>query len=324
LKCVAIVVSYNSSEELPSCLQSLLAQRDVSLDVWVVDNASKDASAALVRERFPSVHLLANSRNVGFARANNQVFEQADGPYYALVNPDTVLPPDAVATCVQYLEQHPRAGIVGTPLVSPEGRPQPSCQAFLGLWSLFEETFFLDRLPRDPSRPTLRGTTRATREPMEADWLAGAFLVVRQAVIREIGGFDPAFFMYAEEMDWCYRARRAGWKVVYLPAPEVVHVGGASSRPIAGPMFIENMKGRLRFFHKHRGPLAIILARALLAISILFRGLAWESQWAVVRLTGRAPAEALLFRLTIFRAARRWVLRGLPLSPPEIEGAAAP
>jgi len=321
LKCLAVVVSYNSCHELPACLQSLLAQRDVSIELWVVDNASRDTSAALVRERFPQARLLVNVHNVGFARANNQVLEQTDAPYYALVNPDTVLPPEAVATCVAYLESHPHAGIVGTPLVSPEGQLQPSCQAFLGLRSLFEETFYLDRLSRDPSRPRLRGTTRVTVEPTEADWLAGAFLVVRGEVVRQVGGFDPDFFMYAEEMDWCFRARRAGWKVVYLPAPEVVHVGGASSRPIAGPMFVENLKGRLRFLQKHRGPLAVFLARGLLAASVLLRHAAGVARLALLRLLGRSPTDAFLFQLTRFRAARGWVLRGLPLSPPEIEGA---
>ena len=322
LNCTAIVVSYNSSTELPACLQSLSAQRDVTLDIWVVDNASKDGSAALVRDRFPQVRLEVNDSNVGFARANNQVFAHAGGPYFALVNPDTVLPPDTVASCLAFLERSPGVGIVGTRLVSPEGRPEPTCKACLGLWSLFEETFLLDRLlPRTRSRPPLRGTVHTPDRPTEVDWLPGAFLVAREEIVRQVGGFDPDFFMYAEEMDWCFRAHRAGWKVMYLPSPQVVHIGGASSRPIAGPMFVETLKGRLRFLRKHRGPLVTALARVLVAASVLLQSTAAEAKVLLSRATGRDPADALLFRLTIFRAARQWVSRGLPLSPPELEGA---
>ncbi|HEX7079319.1 MAG TPA: glycosyltransferase family 2 protein, partial [Candidatus Eisenbacteria bacterium] len=155
----------------------------------------------------------------------------------------------------------------------------------------------------------------------EVDWIQGAFLVVRGEVVRAVGGFDPEFFMYGEEMDWCYRIRRAGWRVVFLPEPPVVHVGGASSDPIAGPMFVENLKGRVRFLRKHRGPLIAMLARALIAVSVLLR-LAWrEAQGAGRALRGRPVEEPLRTTRAKLRAAARWVARGLPLAPPSFEPA---
>jgi GT2 family glycosyltransferase len=323
--CTVVVVSFNSAAELPACLESLAAQRRVAMDLRVVDNASSDGSAELVRTRFPQARLTVNPANVGFARACNQVLDGTDAPAVALVNPDTVLPPGAIAACLDRLEQDPRAGIVTARIVHPDGRLQPSCHGFPGLLNLFGEAFLLDRmLPAARPLSSLNMTWFAHDRVAEVDWVMGSFLVARGAVCRQVGGFDPDFFMYAEEMEWCFRVRRAGWKVVFLPEPSVVHVGGASSRPIAGPMFVENLRGKLRFFRKHRGRAATLAARGVLAASVLLRHGARELQALAVRLSGHAPAEPLLLRLAMFRAARRWVLRGLPLGPPDLAAGADP
>jgi hypothetical protein len=152
----------------------------------------------------------------------------------------------------------------------------------------------------------------------EVDWIQGAFLVARGAACEQVGSFDPDFFMYGEEMDWCYRLRRAGWKVVFLPAPTVVHLGGASSQPVAGPMFVENLKGRVRFFRKYRGPAAVFAVRALLALAVFTRFVLREGQAAAARLLGRPVPEPVRLRQSMFRSAVRWVLAGLPLSPPPV------
>jgi GT2 family glycosyltransferase len=314
---VAIVVSYNSARDLAPCLASLEAQRGADLEIHVVDNGSSDGSADLVRREFPRVHLTANERNVGFASANNQVLTRVAGVHYALVNPDTVLPPDAVTTCLNHLAGDPSAGVVATRLVFPDGSPQPSCHAFLGLRNLLGETVGLHRLlPGVRAFASLHMPEFAHDRAAEVDWIQGAFLVVRGEVVRTVGALDPDFFMYGEEMDWCRRIRDAGWKIVFLPEPPVVHAGAASSAPVAGPMFVENLKGRVRFLRKHRGPLAATVARGLIATSVLFR-LAWrEAQALGLGAMGGAPDEALRLTRRRFRAAARWVLRGLPVSPP--------
>jgi hypothetical protein len=136
-------------------------------------------------------------------------------------------------------------------------------------------------------------------------------------MIRGLGAFDTEFFMYGEEMDLCLRARRAGWKVLFLPEPPVTHVGGVSSWPIAGPMFVENLKGRVRFLRKHRGSVVAALARGVIALSVVIR-LAWrEVRTLAGSLAGRPPDDALRVDRIMFRSAVRWVLRGLPLSPPD-------
>jgi N-acetylglucosaminyl-diphospho-decaprenol L-rhamnosyltransferase len=310
---IAIVVSYNSADDLPACLASLNAQRGVSLRVHVVDNASSDSSVELVRREFPWVHLTENDRNVGFGRANNQILETEIADDYALVNPDTVVPPDAVATCVRHLREHPDTGVVATRLISPDGTLQPSTHSFLGLWNLFGETVGLDHLmPRLRLVSSLHMPWFAHDRIADVDWLAGAFLLIRGEVVRSVGVFDPSFFMYGEEMDWCRRIRNAGWSVVFLPEPEVVHARGRSSDQDPGPMFVENLKGRVRFLDKHRGGLSAALARTLIAGSILLRWTWSEIRLLGASLVGRAPTPELLRHRARFRHAGRWLFKGMP------------
>ncbi|HEU4726103.1 MAG TPA: glycosyltransferase family 2 protein [Candidatus Eisenbacteria bacterium] len=311
---VAVVVSYNSAHELPACLASLQAQSAVSTEVHVVDNASHDDSVTLIRRDFPAVRLTANRVNAGFAGGNNQILESIPADFYALVNPDTVLPPGALAACVAAMRSHPRVGVAATRLVNPDGSLQPSCHAFLGLRNLFGETFGIHRLlPGLRSLSSLHMPWFAHDRAAEVDWIQGAFLVVRGEVVRTVGGFDPAFFMYGEEMEWCRRMRGAGWSALFLPEPAVVHLGGASSKPVAGAMFVENLKGRLRFLAKHRGPFVLATARALIAVAVLLR-FAWrETRALATRATGRPFSESDRLGLSMFRAATMWVLRGLPV-----------
>jgi len=318
-RCSAIVVSYNSAAHLPQCLSALEAQRGVDADIYVVDNASSDGSGELVRHRFPRVHLVENVKNVGFARGNNQVLEQNTAEFYALVNPDTVASPAALAACVEYLTRDSKSGVVAVRLVYPDGTLQPSCHAFLGLRNLLGETLGAHRLaPGLRQLSSLYMPWFAHDRIAEVDWIDGAFLVVRGEVVRTVGGFDPDFFMYGEEMEWCHRIRRAGWNIVFLPDPAAVHVRGASSGPIAGPMFIENLKGRVRYLRKHRGPMVATAARVIIAVSVLLR-YAWrETQGFGLALTGRRVEERLRLRQTSLRSATRWVLRGLPLTRPDL------
>jgi hypothetical protein len=306
-------VSYNSAAHLEPCLSSLEAQRGVPVRLHVVDNASSDGSADLVRREFPNARLTANPTNVGFARANNQVLMQEPAQFYALVNPDTVLHPDSVATCVKYLVDHAAAGIAATRLVNPDGTLQPSCHAFLGLRNLLGETFGVHRaLPELRALSSLHMPWFRHDRIVEVDWIQGTFLVVRGEVVRTVGGFDDEFFMYGEEMDWCRRIQNAGWRVVFLPEPPVVHIGGASSSPTAGPMFVENLKARVRFLRKHRGAFVATAARAVIAVSVLLR-FAWREAMGFGRaLAGRTADDGPRRSQTMFRAAMRWVLRGLP------------
>lgn len=319
-RCSVVVVSYNSAAHLPACLSALESQEGVNAEIHVVDNASADGSPDLVRRDFPRVRLVEREDNVGFARGNNQILEGSPAEFFALVNPDTIPSATALAVCVQYLKRHPKAGVVATRLVYPDGTLQPSCHAFLGLRNLLGETLGAHRL-----LPALRPLSSLYMPWFDhsrvanVEWVDGAFLVVRGEVVRNVGAFDPEFFMYGEEMDWCLRIGRAGWNVVFLPEPAVIHVREASSTPLAGPMFVEKLKGRVRFLRKHRGPLVAATARAMIAISVLLRSAWREAQVLRHSLAGSAAPEGVRLRQTSLRYAIHWVLQGLPLSAPDLE-----
>ena len=314
-RCVTIVVTYQSRAEIAACLEALRAQEDVRQEVHVVDNASPDGTAGFVRARYPDVRLIANAENVGFARANNQVLESVPADVYVLVNPDAAPSPRAIAACVDVLDQEPEVAIVAPRLVHPDGSLQPSAHGFLDLLNLLGEAFGLDRLFPGSQLGSfhLRGFRHDTRR--EVDWIQGAFLVVRGEAVGRVGGFDPGYFMYGEEMDWCYRMKRAGYRTVFLPEPSVTHIGGASSRPNAGPMFVELLKSRLRFFDLHRGFAAAAVARLLVAIATLLRWLMWETLALLPSGDENARATRRL-RVRMFRAGAGWVVRGMPLSTP--------
>ena len=311
---VSIVVSFNSAAHLPACLTSLERQHDIRNEIHVVDNASSDGSADFVRRDHPNVHLIVNPVNAGFARANNQVLESVPAEFYALVNPDAVLPDGALAACVDYLRSETNVGMVATRLVGADGALQRSCHSFLSLTNLFGETLGLHR-----ALPGLRPLT-SYHLPWfhhdriaDVDWIQGAFLVLRAEVVLRVGAFDSEFYMYGEEMDWCRRIRDAGWRVIFLPGPEVLHVGGGSSDLIAGPMFVESLKARVRYLRKHRGRSAVAMARGLIALSVIVRFLAAETRWSWNRLAGRRGGDRLHLHRDRFRSGIRWVLRGLPM-----------
>jgi GT2 family glycosyltransferase len=301
---------------VPDCLTAIENQEGVEVDIHVVDNASRDDTVDLVRGRFPRVHLIENPENVGFGRANNQILEEIPAVYYALVNPDAVLSPRAIAECVSLMESESDVGVAATRLVFPDGSLHPSCHAFLGLRNLAGETFLLHHaFPNWDPVASLNMTGFAHDRRADVEWIQGAFLVVRGQVCREVGGFDPDFFVNGEEMEWCYRIRKAGWRITFLPEPPVVHVGGASMQPVAGAMFVENLKGRLRFLLKHRGPLVTLGGRGIIATSVLLRSVAREAMSMWQRIRRRPVPESLRLRVTMFRSATSWVLKGMPLTP---------
>jgi N-acetylglucosaminyl-diphospho-decaprenol L-rhamnosyltransferase len=323
--CAIVVVTYNSAAEIARCLAALSAQAGVSPTLHVIDNASADGTAEVVRAHRPAVDLVVNPGNVGFAAAVNQGLDRVDPatPWVVLANPDTVAAPGVLAACVAYLEAHPDVAVAGPRLVHPDGSLHRSCHGFMDLAGLLGEALLLDRVWPASRLGALHRRDFAHDRVARVDWIQGAFLVVRAAAIARVGGLDPAFFMYGEEMDWMLRMRRAGEGVVFLPGPDVMHVGGASSRPIAGPMFVELLKSRLRFMRKHRGPRAGAAAAALLALGVGLRFACWELGGLLS--AGRPPAQRELVRLrrVMFRAGMGWIVRGFPLDAPRIARGAA-
>jgi GT2 family glycosyltransferase len=231
LKISVIIVSYNTSGLLKRCLESLYRYPGShELEVFVVDNDSKDDSVQMVKDNFKDVILIENEINMGFAAANNQAYERATGDYIILLNPDTEIKPGSIDNAVNFLESHPEAALCGGRLINPEGELDPSARRFPNsLYKLFTITGLSDKYP---DTFLGRGDFKSFdhNSVMEVDWVPGTFTVYRQSVLKQFGLFDERFYVYYEETDLCLRIKRAGWKVYFLPDAEVIHVGGASAK----------------------------------------------------------------------------------------------
>ncbi len=237
-----IILNWNTRAFLRACLESIEAHHgDLSVEVWVVDNASQDGSAAMVRERFPHVHLIANADNRGFAAGNNQALTRAGGRYVMLLNPDTQVTDGALPQMVRFLEEHPQVGAVGPQLTLPNGKIQGGAAGYEpSPWTVFNHALFLYKLWPTVFRGLWLAQSQYRRgQPIRVDWVSGAAMMVRAQVIRQVGGLDERYFMYAEDVEWCARMRRAGWQIYCLPQARIIHYIGQSARQ------------RGRTFHAH-------------------------------------------------------------------------
>lgn len=259
-----IIVNWNTCELLTQCLQSVYASTDdLGFEVLVVDNASTDGSQEMVRRQYPEVDLIVNAENVGFVKANNQAIAHHQGRYVLLLNSDTQVLPNSLGKAVQFMDEHPSAGIVGLRLLNPNGTFQASYTPFPTLW---REFLILSGLGRWLIRPTFpsRGP-EIEKGPQEINgYVEGAFLMVRREAVNQIGGLDERIFMYAEEVDWCYRFQQAGWEVWYLPHAPIIHYGGQSSKKRRGRMEAELYRSRVYVFRKHYGKAAAVCLKTLI------------------------------------------------------------
>jgi GT2 family glycosyltransferase len=263
-----IIVNWNTRQLLLDCLGSLdAAIGDRSADIWVVDNASSDDSVAAVEAQFPQVRVMKNSQNLGFAAANNQAIRASDGRYVLLLNSDTIAHAGSIEKLVRFADGHPETGIVGSLLLNRDGSVQPSWAEFPTLWSELFGTNIRRRRPYGRSD----GAT-----VYEVDWVGGACMLVRRTAIEQVGQMDQRYFMYSEEVDWCFRVRRRGWRICYLPSARVTHLGGQSSRMVSTRMRAELYRSKLRFFAKHYGAGQSRALGLLLQSGLLLKGVsAW-------------------------------------------------
>ena len=268
-----VVVTYNALPWVERALESVSGHETI-----VVDNGSSDGTIELVRERFPDVRLI-EQENKGLGGGSNTGMRVASGDWFLLLNSDAWALEGAVECLVDFAERQPEAAVVGPRLLYPDGSLQRSVRGFPTLWRLATEYLFLRKLaPRSRLLNSFYGADFAYDRPLEAEFLMGSVLLVRREAADAVGLFDEDFFMFSEETDWCYRFRQAGWKVLFAPEAEFVHVGGASTKRNWGPMFREQVRGHLRFLAKHRGRRQAERARRLLLVSLRLRGLAFPGE----------------------------------------------
>ncbi len=251
-----VIVSYQVREHLARCLESLARESaDLSLEVLVVDNDSTDGSPDLVSTRFPEVLLIRNGENVGFASANNQGLERASGRYRMLLNPDTEIPkdvPNPLKLLVEFMDSHPNAGACGASLFYPDGKRQHSAFHFPSLAQIYIDLFPVNwrvRESRLNGRYALALYERG--EPFLIDHPLGAALLARPETIAQVGLLDPDYFIYAEEVDWCLRIKRARWEIWCVPQARIIHHEGQSTRQFRDRMYVELWKARFTLFRKN-------------------------------------------------------------------------
>lgn len=264
-----VIVSYNVSTLLEACLGSLYTQpASIRFEVIVVENASSDDSREMVTQRFPQVRLMISSKNLGFAGANNLAIPRARARYILLLNPDTVVLPDALDELVRFLDRNPQAGAAGSRLLNPDNSLQDSCYRFP---TLARETWRLLHL--DALFPFGKYTLQkwSASQPHQTDVIQGTSLALRKTALDRIGILDESFFMYSEEVDLCFRLHRAGWKLFYVPASRIIHYGGQSTRQTAEKMFLQLYQSKIHYFRKHRGKLAALIYKGILYLASALR-----------------------------------------------------
>jgi GT2 family glycosyltransferase len=275
MKLSIVIVAWNVREQLTDCLQSLdrCPPRE-ACEVFVVDNASTDGTAEAVRRGFPGVTVLANEKNCGFAAANNQGFALAHGEYVLVLNPDTIVPPRALDILCAFMDRRPEVGACGPRLLNAAGTVQPSARRFPSFRASLHRHTVFRHLPvfRQQHHQWLMRDFRHDEE-RDVDQLMGAALFLRRAALDQVGGMDERFFMYYEEVDLCYRLRQAGWRIVFVPEATITHLGGESSRQAPVAARIMAIDSLLRYFRKHRGPVATGLFNCVFKPAVLAKWL---------------------------------------------------
>ncbi len=280
-----IVVSFNTRDLQRECLTSLreecarlpeagvpadrslsVGSEDLTAEILVVDNASHDGSADMVAAEFSRpgvpVRLIRSDVNLGFGAANNRAIEAARGRYVVLLNSDAFLHPGALGRALVHMDADTSAGIGGARLVFPDGAWQPSARSFPAIWGdAFLLTGLASRFPRSRFFAAAERTWADPLEPAEVDWVTGAFMILRREALKRAGLFDPAFFLYSEEVDLCRRVKAAGFRVLYWPDIVVTHMHGKSSRQVGEQVFSENetqvvlwrMRSTFLYYRMHHG-----------------------------------------------------------------------
>ena len=296
-----VIVSWNVRDLLRCCLASLTnGARSLAVETLVVDNASSDGSAAMVRSDFPNAILIENEENLGFTRANNQALERSTGRYVLLLNPDTEIVSDALRAMVSFMDGSPQIGVLGPQLIFADDTVQSSRRRFPDLRTLFVESTVLQRF--------FTGSAMLRRfyvldkphdEVQDVDWVVGACLMARREAAQAVGLLDEQFFMYSEEMDWCNRIKQKGWRVVYLPTAKVVHLEGRSSQQSVAAQHIYFQSSKVIYARKYFGaPQAQALRLFLLATYVLQIG-AEGVKWLLGHKQGLRAERLAMYRAVL-------------------------
>jgi GT2 family glycosyltransferase len=300
-----VIVVWNAQKYVIECLESLREHcGKVCTEVVVVDNASTDGTPELVTEMFPEFKVIRNPENYGFAKANNIGIAECSGDYVCLVNSDVKFLDDCISPMIRYLAQHHDVGMVGPKMLAADGHVRRSTMRFPTVWNSFCRALGVDSLfkgSRFFGGMMMSDFDHQTTEPVEV--LNGWFLAVRRSAIDRVGLLDPQFFMYGEDVDWCYRFRQAGESIVFFADAGAIHYGGASSANAPVRFYLEMYRASWQYWRKHRGGLARLGFLAAFAIHHTVRLLG--SALIYLLLPSRRAHTAAKFKRSL--ACLQWV-----------------
>lgn len=305
-----IIVSYNVKDHILSCLASIFEnQVKWPLEVTVVDNNSQDGTVDAIREGFRNVTLMENDENLGFASANNQGLQRAAGEYILFLNPDTKVLPGTIDKSVAFLENNPEVGAIGCRISNPDGTLQYSCKSYPSLWNYFCESTFLYKLfPKNHWIGKFYMTSFDHAEVKEVDVVSGAYLLTRSKLLKEIGGWDETFFIYSEETDLCYRIKKAGKKICFVPDCQIIHWGGRSTSQSPLRMFKQDHRSRYLFMRKHYNSLTTFFSECVIFIGVCLRTVLWGVLSLFGTIFKKPHSEDPHLKLQIYYELFQWYL----------------
>ena len=249
-----IIISFNVRKLLQECLESIYREtRRTRFEIWVIDNYSRDDSVSMLKETFPEVHLIENKENLGFTRANNQAIARCRSDLVLLLNPDTLIQDGALDKMVQFMDEHPEVGVSGCRVENPDGSLQLACRRSIPTPQVaFYRLTGLSRLfPHSQVMARYNLTYLDPNQPHEVDAVSGAFLLIRKSVVDQIGMLDETFWIFGEDIDWCIRAQKAGWKVMYYPEAHILHYKGIGCSTNSRKTSYEFYRAMYLFHRKH-------------------------------------------------------------------------
>ncbi|WP_151733834.1 glycosyltransferase family 2 protein ['Paenibacillus yunnanensis' Narsing Rao et al. 2020] len=249
-----LILNYNTCRLTLDCIRSVYdSETGYSYEIILIDNNSHDNSVEMIRQEFPDVRLIANTENVGFAKGNNQGMEVSAGRYVLLLNSDTVVRKDTLETMVALMDRRPELGAAGCKVILPDGSLDKACKrGFPTPSASFYYAFGFSKL--FPDKPRFNGYQLGYLDPDEeypVDALVGAFMLVRRETMEQVGGLDEEFFMYGEDLDWCFRIKEAGWGIYYYPRTSIIHLKGGSARRRPFKIVYEFHRAMILFHRKH-------------------------------------------------------------------------
>lgn len=300
-----IIVNWNTRDLLRQCLKSLYENlTGLSYGIFVVDNGSTDDSPAMVKDEFPTVKLIPNRSNLGFARANNLAIRAAEGRFFLLLNSDTLVKKGAVEGLVETIEADSSIGIAGLQLLNADGSLQNSICSFPSLLTELTNKSLL-RLLLPSKYP---GKEHQIRGPIEVDAIIGSCMLVRREATEQIGLLDEDFFFFFEETDWCLRMHKAGWKVVFDPRYSIFHLQGKSAAVVNARARIEYWRSRYAYFAKHFSR----ISQHILKTGLLLRLLISIAAVGVKCMSTLFRAATPLEKLKVYIAILDWHMKGCP------------